>query len=879
MTGLVDLLFRLLVKVLPGSVGPGLVGDLAELFHERRTKEGTLRAAAWLASQMTGTLGRFALRGIRAWIRGAENARKEGRMGLVAGRGWLRQFYRAPSYSALVIAMVSIGIGVVATVFALVEGVILRPMPYPEPERIVSVSEDNPLIAISPGWTSIPNYLDWRDRAASFESMAMFRGRSVSVGTDGAPAYAYGALVTEDFFDVFGISPALGRGFSVSEVQGSGSDVVVLSDELWRSGYGADPDILGRDVLIDGRPHTVIGVMPPGYNAPGEWAGATTRVALWRPFPIRAGDARENRSYSVAARLTAGASLASARQDVGGVHERLTEAFPEANGGWVAQVIPWRKLIVGPLETPLFLLLAAMGLVLLTACANVASLAAARILARTREMSTRVALGASRGAVVVQVMGELMVLMTVGAVFGLLGSALALDGLRALDIGFIPRLAGVGVNAWVVGLAGATAGLAGLAVAGGTAGLTLRGHAAGHLRQIDVGASRLGLRVRSSLTVLQITLSFVLLTGAILLLTSFRSLIRTNLGFDPENTLAMTVALSWDRVDRLADRTAFTTALLSELDGIPGVEGAAMINSLPLSGSRQINRVAIEGLTDAGREPAMAIRGVSPSYHGVFRIPLVEGRLLDRTDVETPSVALINRRAAELNWPGVDPVGSQLRIGASEPLLTVVGVVGNVLHDGARGEVLPEVYVPYSLETLTSKSFVVRSALPAQQLVPHLRSALREVDPEQPIREIRPLTEWADRSVAPARFQTFLMSVGAIIAMLLAGTGLFAAVAHLVGMRRREIALRRALGAGRGSIRRLVVKRASSLVGPGILLGVVAAFAVSPLLRSLLYGVEPQSPAVLVAVTGTMVLLAALAILIPTLRAMAIEPARILREE
>ncbi|MDH3223491.1 MAG: ABC transporter permease, partial [Gemmatimonadota bacterium] len=750
MNNLARTLLRVLERVLPASVSKGLVGDLEELFHDRKASLGTLRATLWLTGQVVGTSTRYGIRYVREVAEVWSTSKGSGSMGFGhAGKMFMRQIRKAPGFSGTVVLMVAVGVGVVATVFALVEGILLRPMPYPDAERIVSLSEDNPTISISAGWTSIPNFVDWKEDAASFEAMALFRGRSVSVGTDGDPAYGYGARVTHEFFRVFGIEPALGRAFTEEETRGVGETVVVLSHGLWAQGYGSDPEVLGRTVLIDGQAHTVVGVMPEGYNAPGEWIGPTLGVTVWRPFAIDATDPREDRSYSAVARLKAGTTLAAARDEMTTIHGRLRTAFPEANGEWLAQVVEWKVLIVGGLEGPLLLLLAAMGLVLVTACANVASLATTRVLARIRELNTRRALGASRGTIATQVVLGLAFLVGIGGLLGVVGTLLAIHGIKVMDTGIIPRLHEVHVSGLVLGFSLAVTAISALAVGGLACGLTLRGGAFDNLKRRDGGQSVAGWRIRSLLTTGQIAVSFVLLAGATLLASSFRNMVNTDLGFDPENTLAMTVALSWERVGDPAERAAFTRTLLEELGDIPGVEAAAMINSLPLTGSRQVSRVTIDGRTEPGREPAMAIRGVSPSYHQTLRIPLLDGRLLTESDLQSPNVALVSHGAADRHWATTSPIGERIQLGSSGGWLTVVGMVGNVRHGGASGEVLPEIYVPYPIESLTSKSFVVRSSEAPGVIAPAMRAALRRVDPDQPVREIRSLEEWARLVLAP----------------------------------------------------------------------------------------------------------------------------------
>jgi predicted permease len=877
MPGYTPLLFRLLRLVLPESIRDGLVGDLEELYPERRAASGRLVAGLWLISQVAMVLARYGPRRAKAMMNG------NGGWTVSGFAGWIhdgaRQVRRAPGFAAVVTVMVALGVGVNVTAYSLLDGVVLAPMPYPEPDRIVSVSEGNPDIQISPGWTSIPNFVDWQEEATSFESMALLRGRSASVGTDGDPEYAYSAFISSGFFHVFGVQPALGRGFTSEETVQSGDPVVILSHGLWTRGYGADPAILGRTIPVDGNPHTVVGVMPEGFNAPGEWIGAAIQVSLWRPFAMDADLQRGNRSYSAVARLGEGSTLASARAEMEGIHAQLRDGFPEANGAWYAQVFEWSELIVGRARPGLLLLLGTMVMVLLIACANVASLTTTRVFARRQELATRVALGAPRSRIVTQVLSEVAFLVALGGAAGVLAAQFALAGFKAVEPGLIPRMETVTLDGSVLWFALGVTALAALLVGGVAATFATRGDPSGRLRSSRAGPSAAAWRLKGTFTVFQFVLSFALLSSATLLAKSFQNQNRTELGFEAEGLTAMTAALSRERVTTLEARTEFTRDVLSELERSPGVESAAMINSLPLSGSRQITQVAIDGHTEEGREPAMAIRGVSPGYHAMMGIPVIEGRALGNADIDVPSTALLNETAVALHWPDRTPIGERVRVSRSGSWLTVVGVVGDVLHDGPRGEVLPEVYVPYSLETLTSKSFIVRTAGDAAAVPTLLRDALRRVDPAQPVREIRSMHEWVARRMATARFLATLMGAAAALAVILAGVGLFAALASLVRERNREIAIRMALGARKQGVLHLVARKAAVLVGAGLAGGIALSLPLNGVLESFLFGVRPQSVAIVAAVTLGLLLTATLAAYLPAMWAASVDPAKVLKEE
>jgi len=869
-------LLRWLRGWLPASVRDGLTGDLEELHAERTARDGRIRAELWLTRQVIVSAARYARPSAR-------DAGAGTRWGLTGPsdtiRGSLRQVARRPGHATAMVVTMALGLGPAILGFTLVNGVLLSPLPYPGADRIVSVSEDNPEIDISVGWSSLPNYRDLRDQARGFDALAVFRGRSLSIGTDAEPVYGYGARVSSEFFDVFGVQPELGRGFTPAEATVAGDPVVVLSHDLWVAGYGGDPDVLGRTVEIDGGPHTVVGVMPAGYSAPSEWVGPGVDMALWRPFPVDQEEGRENRSYIVVGRLAEGTDLASARAEIERVHAGLRAAWPEANEHWRPQLFGWTEVIVAPLRTGLWVLMGTMLLVLAIAGANVVGLAANGVLARAREMATRVALGASHASVVVQVLSDVASLTVLGGVLGTLGAYGALRGIQALEPGQIPRLASVSLDGSVLLfgllLMAATVLAVGLLVSL----LALRADPAVRLRGGARAGDRAGSRLRAALATAQLVVSFALLSGAALMSRSLLNRYRAPLGFHPEGVTAMTVALSWDRVGIPEERTRFTRDLLAQLRAVPGVEAAAMINSLPLSGSRQVSRVEIDGVTEPGREPALALRGASAGYHEAMGIPVREGRGFRPADEEAARVALVNETAARLHWPGARPVGARIRPAGSATWLTIVGVTGDVLHDGPGGTVLPEVYTLYPLDGLTSKSFVVRSSLDAASVASILRQALRRVDPAQPVREIRSMTDWAAYRLAPFRFLSAIMIGAALLAVTLAAVGLFAALASLVGERRRDIAVRVALGSGRGGVARMVGRHAGSLLVPGVVGGLLLALGLGRLLRSFLFGVGSQDIPTLAGVTFALLAVGGLAAALPTVRALGVEPAEVLREE
>ena len=791
----------------------------------------------------------------------------------------LKQLRRSPGFVVVVVVTLGLGVGANAIVFSLVSGVLMEPLPYPEADRIVSVSEDSADIDMPAGYTSLPNFRDWRDHNTVFESMALYRGRSTSVGTDGLPEYALSTYVTPEFFDVFGITPLLGRGFTAEETLSGPEPVVVLGHGLWIRGFGSNPEILGRTIRLDGDPYTVVGVMPAGFSAPGEWMGPGVEVQVWRPFDLSSDDARGNRSYSAIARLGADMGMNRARQEMEALHGELQSTYPESTGSWYVRLVSWPDLIVGKFRPTLFLLLGTMFLVLVIACANVANLAVTRMLARSRELATRVAIGAGRSRIFAQVLSESFLLSAAGAAVGLGLAYGGLDLLRLLEPGRLPRLDTVAIDQRVLVFSLALAVFAAMGFGTLAALVASRSDPAQRLRAGGVGSRGSGWRLRAGLATVQLITSFALLSGAGLLGRSFGRLMSTELGFDPEDVTAATVALAWSRVTTFEERSAFTRDVLLELESLPGVESVGMINSLPLTDSNSLTSVFIEGVTEEGREPAVAVRGISPGYLGTMRIRLEQGRDFRSDDLAEPNTVLVNRMMAAMFWPREDPIGRLMWTGGRDEPLTVVGVVADVKHYGPDRDARPELYMPYSIEPLTSKTYVVRSSSESALSADAIRNAIRRVDPEQPVREVRPMSEWAADATAEARFQVAMMAAAAALAMILAFVGLFAAVSSLVGERTRDIAIRMALGARPERVLGQVLRKGGVLVASGIAGGVAVSMALGSVMRSFLFGVAPRDPAVLAVVALAFVVLAMLAAYIPARRATIVDPAMVLRDD
>ncbi|MCH7476432.1 MAG: ABC transporter permease, partial [Gemmatimonadetes bacterium] len=680
-----------------------------------------------------------------------------------------------------------------------VNGVLLRPLPYPDPERLVLLGERNPRFDMPLGWTSVPNYVDWRNQTTTFEHLALFRGRSRALTGGDQPLDVYSAMVTANFFSTFGVSPVLGRGFLEQENDPGAEPVVVLSHNLWERRYEADSAIVGPTILVDATARTVVGVMPPGFDAPARWIMAGISMDLWIPFPLAPASAgRDNRSYNVVGRLTPGVTVAEAQADMNVISARLRDAYPNENTNWSIGMAGWRDSIVGSVRSALMLMWAAVTLVLLIACANVANLKLNRMLSRRGEIAVRVALGAGRRRLMRQIFTESVVLAILG---GTLGLALAVGGVElilALNPGNIPMADGIGIDAKVLTVTLVTTLVTGLLFGALPAIYASRPDLA---NEIKLGAGRSPdagrHHTRSLVAVTQLVLAFTLLIGASLVAKSFSRLTSVSPGLNPHQVFTATVALSRSRVPTIEERAAFVTAALERLRTLPGIESVAMINSLPFTGSNATMPVSIEGqpAPPLGQQPAAAFRGISPGYFRTMEIPLLRGRDFDNRDLANPQTVLINETMARRHWPNEDPIGKRFSIMGQGTMLTVIGLVGDVKHYGLDADARPEVYQPYSTEYLTSKTFVLRTAGDPTVLGPTVERAILSVDPDQPIRDMATMEERVGRTIADSRFNTVMIGLASLVAVILAAIGLFGTVSYTVTARTQEIGVRMAMGA------------------------------------------------------------------------------------
>ncbi len=798
----------------------------------------------------------------------------------------LRRLARAPAFTLIAVLTLALGIGANGAIFSVVEAVLLRPLPYPEPDRLVMLWQDySRRGGPDTEWFSPGSFLDWRSGNRSLEDMAVFADWQPTLTGAGSATRLAGGVVSRGFFHVLGVVPALGRTFTAAEDLPGADPVVLLSDATWRARFAADPGILGRTVQLDGEAQTVVGVLPPGFSFP-----LLADDQVFRPLRLDPADAPYGQIVLRAiGRLKPGVSLPQARHDLSAVAARLAERQPRELADVGANLTPLREQLTGDLEPALLALLAAVGAVLLIACVNLANLLLVRAEARGREQAVRRALGAGTWRLAAGALLESLLVAGAGAVAGLLVAEWSIGALRALapialPALFTPRLDG-GVLLFAAGLAVASGLASGLlpALRGGRADdLT------GRLREGSAGSgsSRRQGRTRGVLVATQMALAFTLLAGAGLLLRSFVALEGVDPGFDPRGVLSFRVAVPPTTYPEPAQAAALLDRYLERLRALPGVESASMISWLPMSGADTDVSFVVEGepAPEPGHEHVIWYRQIDPDYFSSLRIRRLAGRTFTAADsADAPRVVVLGEAAARRFFPGEDAVGKRLKPGddpsSDEPWWTVVGVVANVRHAGLDADPKLEMYLPEAQAPRRGMTIVLRTAGRPEDLVGPARAALTALDPALALAGVDTLSDMVSGSVAVPRFLTLCVLAFAAVALFLAALGVYGVVAQVVGRRSRELGLRMALGADRGAVLRLVMRQGMVPVAAGVAIGLLGALLAGRLIRGLLFQVPPTDAVTLAAVTGLLAAAALLATWLPGRRATRLDPLVALREE
>ena len=795
----------------------------------------------------------------------------------------LRLLLARPAFTAVAVATLALGIGANTAIFSLMHTVLLAPLPFAEPDRLVRIwetSADNPDNVFI---VSAPNYKDWLEQATSFESMAIWENRQFNVAMADEPVQAYGMRVSASVFPMLGVQPQLGRTFTPTE-DAPGYDVVVIADSLWRSRLGARPDIVGQSIRINGRPHEVIGVMPPSFIF------AQRRQQLWVPiaFNTEADVDRGQHSFLVAARLKPGVTFAAAKAEMDSIGRRLARQH-EANAGETATITPLPDVGAASLEQTFTALAGAVVLLLLIACVNVANLLLARASTRQREFSVRWALGASTGRIASQLLAEGLLLSVCGAIAGVFVAWAAIQLMAdALpwSVTNAPFRHGVGaplaneVLLFTLAIALITAMLFSFAPLAGMS----RDNSGAMLKATGGrGATRVHSRARSILIAAEVALAVVILAGAGLLIKSMSRLLAVDPHLDPKNVLVTQLALPQKDLYGPPERTTFCADIERAIGQVPGVTKAGAVSHLPLSGANAGRLLTLEGRTPPPDGFVASYRLTCPGYFAALGINIVSGRDFSHSDAATaPGVAIINEELAKQYWPGENPVGRRLRIGTGggpgDPWLTIVGVVRTVRHIGLDVAPSREIFLPYSQAAWPVMTVVVKSA-PGSQSTDQIRRALRALDPERPVALLRTMDDVIQESTGPRRFPMLLLAAFASIALALAVIGVFGVVSYVVTQRSREIGIRMALGARAGTLIRMVVAATFAPIGAGVLVGVAGALMTSRFLGSFRYDVKAYDPAVLVAVASVLGFSGLVAAMVPARRAAAVDPLVVLKEE
>jgi len=795
----------------------------------------------------------------------------------------VRVLRKNPGFTAVVVLTLALGIGANTAIFSIVNAVLLSPLPYDDADGIVQVWHTPPQDSF-PGTTqfslSPANYLDWRDQNHVFERIAAYDGTTFSFTGGDRPEAVNAARVAPDVFAVLRAKPLLGRGFTPEEDAPGQGKVAVLGHGFWQTRFGSDPSVVGRQIRLSGESYTVVGVMPAGFRFP-HWA------ELWTPLAWSAEErqVRGIHDYHAVARLAPGVSVAQAQAELGAISRRLEQQYPADNKGWGALVRPLRDELVGNVRPALLVLLAAVSLVLLIACANVANLVLARTLARRKEIALRAALGASRGRVLQQVLSENLLLALVGGALGLLLAYFGVEAIVAFLGDQLPRAAEIRVSGRVLLFTLLISVLTGLA-AGIMPALRLTKVELGEALKQGSGKTTSdsgGNRTRSLLVVAEVALSLVLLVGAGLMIRTLGMLRGVNPGFDPRNVVSMSLTIPVAKYASPAQQTAFFERTLERLRALPGVDSAGAVIGLPTTGG-STQPVAIEGhpVVAVSQQPEVAVRVMTPGYLRAMRIPLVRGRDVREADAAgQPDVVLVSESMARRFWPDQDPIGRRLVLsfypGVSRE---VVGIVGDVKQRGlAVVQPSPTIYVPLAQMPRPWMSVVVRTASPLTALMPAVAGAIREVDPEQPVLDVMTLESLLDDSLAHQRFSMLLLALFAGFALLLAGIGIYSVLSYAVRRRVQEIGIRVALGAQRSDVLWMVLGHGLRLTLAGLVIGTLGALGLGRLLTGLLFGVPPTDPLTFTVVCALLCAIALLACYLPARRAMRVDPMIAMRYE
>jgi predicted permease len=813
----------------------------------------------------------------------------------------LRTFRKAPGFTAAAVLLLALGIGANTAIFSVTSALLLKPLPYKDAERLVILWNRSPGLGITQDWFSTAAYFDIKGANAGFEELAIAIGGNENLGGEGAGApERVGAVhMSSSLLPMLGASVERGRLFTPAEDAAGSAPVALLSYGLWMRKYAGDPGVLGRALLLNGKPCEVVGILPRRFSLPREvmpTLNGAERADVILPLPMApdAANARGHEDYNIVGKLKPGVTVREAQTRLDALTARLRHDFPEVyppNGGLTFGIVPLKEQVVGDVQRPLLLLQGAVGLVLAIACVNVANLLLSRAVARQKEIAVRTAIGASAGRIVRQLLTESALLGVLGGALGIGFAFLGVQGVRVLGTRSVPRLQEVGVDAaalaFTLAVSVVSSALFGLAPALRAVHLDL----VGSLKDADRGASGgsalwgRGNNLRRLLVVAELALSLVLLVGAGLLLKSFARVENVSPGFDAKGVLTMELTATGPKYkDAEAVRTGYKR-LYERFEAIPGVTAAGGVTSLPLSEMFAWGPVVVEGRVPPPGEKFLNAdqRLVGGRYFEAMKIPLLSGRLFDEHDTpEKPRVVLVDQHMAKVVWPGQDPLGKRIALGdlaAERSWATVVGVVGNVKQDALDADSRIALYLSQTQGAGRSMNVVVRAKGDPAALVAAVRRELDAVDRDLPLYRVMTMDARVAESLARRRFTTLLLGLFAGVALVLAAVGIYGVMSYLVRQGTREIGIRMAIGATPRGVLALVIKQGMALALAGVLLGLVASLALTRLLSRLLFGVAPHDLATLSSISLLLGAVALLATLLPARRAARVDPMKALRSE
>ena len=803
----------------------------------------------------------------------------------------LRVLRKSPGFAAVAMLVLALGIGANTAIFSVVNAVLLRPLPFEDPARIVHVWHVPPPKSF-PGITrfsvSTANYIDWRRQNDVFEDMAIYTGSSMNLTGGDKAESLMAATVAPNFFSVLGVKPLLGRTFLAGEDEPGQNHKVVLTHAFWQSRFGGDRNIVGKQITLDDEPYTVVGVMGPKFMYP-MW-----EEKLWTPLTLSAKErvVRGEHHSIVIARLKRGVDIKQAQTEMSTISDRLARQYPEDDKDWGAVVVPLREDIVGDVRPALLVLLGAVAFVLLIACANVANLLLARALARSKEIAIRTALGASRVRLIQQLMFETILLALGGGVAGLLVAKFGVDLIVHFLAQQLPRATEISLDASVLGFTLAISLLTGI-IAGIVPSWKLsKANVNETLKQgLGRAGDSGGNRTRSVLVVCEVALSLVLLAGAGLMIRSLWNLRSTNPGFDARNVLTFSLPIPRTRYKSPTEEINFWNQALARIRALPGVETAAAVDDLPFNGGSH-QPIAIEGrpAVAMSEQPEVDVRVISTGYLRAMHIPLVRGRDFNEGDTaDKPGAILISEAMAKRFWPNEDALGKRLTMTfAPEKIREVVGIVGDVKLDGLdQAELNSAIYEPLAQISAPPsgewRSFgldvVVRTTTPPATLVSAVTNSVHEIDPQQAVAHVMTMDQFMAESISPQRFNMLLLATFAGLALVLAAIGIYSVLSYAVRRRVREIGIRMALGAQIRDVLRLVVFEGMKPAVAGMLIGLTGALLLGRVLAKLVFGVKTTDPATFAAVSILLLAVALLATAVPAYRATRVDPMRTLRDE